>query len=278
VVSTGSLGLDMDINVAPMMLGTTVGAAYAITPKVSLALGGRYYYASSAIDLKYNAETFRTEASGSGFGIVTGVDVRPVDKLNIALQFIWNSPLETENLTQRAEGTTGAIGELIFPKGAKNKVQLPMLLALGVSYEALPRLKLEVDGTFYFQGHNDRGLVTDQASPQKGKSVSDFYGLGYELGIACEYGILPNRLTVSAGYTFGNDGQQRAVRDELSYYLNYHQIGFGASVRIFDQLQVTAGYMVAILLGGGKSYDLAKSFHDSPTHFFALGLKGRFPL
>lgn len=276
----------MAVKIQPAILGFTAGGAYAFTKKISAGLGGRYYYAKTQTRLSNDGETFESEATGFGFGLVAGVDLRPVEKLNIGFQIMWNSDLEVKNETvSSAVGLPGIAGEAYFPDGVEYEAQLPMLATVGVSYQVIERfLRLEVDGLLYFENLNDRGIVEpDPLAPAASKAVAgqdlhDYYGPGFEVGLGAESRVIPKRLTLNAGYMYGRNGQEQKVVDEFNYKLDYHQIGIGGTLHFIEQLNLSFGYLVVFMQKGDKSWDGNQEFNDSAAHFVGLGLKGVFPV
>jgi hypothetical protein len=266
------------IEVSPFIAGVTLGAAVRLHDRLSIALGARYFYAKSEVLLSIPDARFASVAEGHGAGLVFSIDAEPARDLLLTLQLAWASPLDTENDTRESQGFTGFIGETFFPDGAKNRVTLPALLVFGASYRPLPRLTLALDVVAYLEGLNDRGRVKDQAKPAYGDEVSDHYHTGVEVGLGAGYALVPERLEVSLGVMYGHQGQEQAIRDALSYYPDYLQVGTGLTWSPADWLDVTAAYMVVFPEQGLESFDGAQTFHDLPVHFAGLGLGFTVPL
>ena len=277
----GSAG--MGVKVQPAILGCTLGAAYRLMDTLAIATGAKYFYAVKTLELSDSTGTFTTEATGSGFGLTAGIDIKPDEKLNIGFQFMWNSRLEVKNETKKSSGFMPALaGETYFPDGGKSRAQLPMLATLGISYAVLPDLKVEIDGLLYFEWMNDLGKIQpDPLAASKdaaGDRISKHYGPGLEAGIGIEYLLIPGRLTLNTGYMYGRNGQKQEVIDEFSYYQDYNQFGIGGTVQVSDKIAIMAGYMIAIMLPGKKSWDNKQEYKDEPAHLFGLGVKGKFSI
>ncbi len=277
----GSAG--MSIKMQPLIIGCSLGAAYRLTDSIGLAAGAKYFYADKKVELSDNSGTFSSEATGSGFGLVAGIDIKPDEKLNISLQYMWNSKLEVTNETKKeGAGLPALAGEAYFPDGGKTRAQLPMLATLGISYAVIPELTIELNCLLYFEWLNNLGKVEpDPLGTSKdaaGDDISDHYGPGFEAGIGIEYAAIPGRLTINTGWMYGRNGQKQAVIDEFSYYQDYHQLGIGGTAEITDQIGIMAGYMISIMLPGKKSWDGNQEYNDEPAHFIGLGLKGKFSI
>jgi long-chain fatty acid transport protein len=275
----------MSVKVQPAILGATIGAAYRLTETLAAAAGVKYFYADKTMELSDSIGTFTSEATGSGFGLTAGLNLKPDEKLNIGFQFMWNSKLETANETKKSSGTTPALaGEAYFPDGDKSRAQLPMLAMIGISYAVLPDLKVEIDGLLYFEWLNDLGkvepdpLMPEASKDAAGDDISEHYGHGFEAGIGIEYVLMPGKLTLNTGYMYGRNGQKREVIDDFSYYQDYNQFGIGGTMQITDEIGIMAGYMIAVMFPGKKSWDGRQEYIDEPAHFFGLGVKGKFSI
>ncbi len=275
--------LGMSIKIQPMILGATLGVAYAVTDILSVAFGAKYFYGKKTVELSDNSSDFKSVATGTGYGITLGLDAKPQEKINIGFQFMWNSELELENKTETSEGGFPTMaGETYFPDGGKSKAQLPMLATLGVSYEITPALKAEVDGLLYFEWLNDLGKVEAdplaQSKDAAGDDISEHYGPGFEVGIGLEYAAMPDTLKIHMGYMFGKQGQKQEIADEFSYYPDYNQVGIGATIHIMDELELSMGYLIVMMISGKKSWHENQEFNDGPAHLFGIGLQGRISL
>ena len=167
---------------------------------ISVSLGARYVDASrdfkgfatldnssvSAVpNTTYNVDYDET---GHGWGGIFGINVTPMEKLNIGLRYETKTSIDLSTHV-----TTDDIG--IVTEGFKRNRDLPALLGLGVSYKFTPKIRVEADLTYYFNQNAgwDDNPVTSGDETQKDD--------GYDIGIACEYTFNP-QWKASVGYMY----------------------------------------------------------------------------
>lgn len=176
--------------------GLSFGGAYKINDLVSLALGMRFIKADkesqasmtispSALGALYGIpdRTFDIayEEAADGLGGFLGVNITPNDLLNIGLRYETSTNLDFETTVNRDD--TGMLTD-----GAKEREDLPGLLAIGVGYNINPDLRLDTSITYYFEKEATR------EDPR-----FDDVGNGYDLAMAIEYAF-NEKLKGSAGY------------------------------------------------------------------------------
>jgi len=185
-------------------IGYTFGGAYKINDMFSVSLGARYVDASR--EFKGNAVlgvaaapgVFDTafgvdyEETGNGWGGIFGVNVTPLEELNIGLRYETKTSIDySTHVTQDDIG--------IVTEGFKRNRDLPALLGLGVSYKFTPKIRVEADLTYYF---NDDADWTNNPVTSADETKKDD---GYDIGIACEYIFTP-KWKASVGYMYTDVG------------------------------------------------------------------------
>lgn len=91
------------------------------------------------VDLKRTAQ---------GLGFFLGVDVKPVEKVNLALTYFSNTELNYKSSVSQGNNIATAVG---WADGTKQREDLPGLLGFGAAYQIAPRLRLEADFTYYLE-------------------------------------------------------------------------------------------------------------------------------
>lgn len=261
--ATGLVSLKQEFEGSSTYLLAQAGASYKINDMIAAALGLKYVYGMEAYKGKVTptystvgagnqsaTQQVDTELTGQSFGVVAGVNVKPMDGLNVGIRYEWYSKLELEADTSKDD-----VG--LYPDGAKFKKTLPQIAALGVSYMILPVLKAEASFTYAFNKQ------TAWNGAQK-----DFDN-AYDIGIGFEYTILQG-LKASIGYLYGKSGANVDTNSEMSYGLDSHTFGAGATYTIIPDLDLTLGYCytmyedakVPSVSGMGKDVTLGKVTHD----------------
>ena len=137
-------------------IGYTVGGAYKINDMMSVSLGARFVDASR--EFKGSCHTWRWfcaykhitvdyEETGNGWGGIIGINITPLEELNIGLRYETKTSidLETSVTTNTLPGGHGLITD-----GFTRNRDLPALLGAGVSYKFTPKIRVEADFTYYF--------------------------------------------------------------------------------------------------------------------------------
>jgi len=184
-------------------IGYTIGGAYAINDMVSVSLGARFVDASR--EFKGYAALLGTafgnitptvdyEETGDGWGGIIGVNITPLEELNIGLRYETKTSIDLETKV-----TTDTVPGGLVTDGAKRNRDLPALLGLGVSYKFTPKIRVEADLTYYF--NDDADWQNNPVSSADETKKDD----GYDIGIACEYTFNP-KWKASVGYMYTDVG------------------------------------------------------------------------
>lgn len=245
-----------------------LGATHSINKMVSLSGGIRYVYAQNSAKITATLPTETTlldyEASASGFGLVFGVNIKPVENINIALRYEemvslrWN--VDTSDNPQSLPGYS--------LKDTKFQRDLPAIIALGIAYQPLEALKLEANMNIYF---NQQANWDD--------AQQDQFDNGLEAAFSAEYKVLP-MLKLSFGYLFTKTGA-----DSDSYYylkpaLDAHTIGGGAAVTL-GNIDINLGVQKVFYTASDIEYPISEDTHlnidfDKDLLIIALGLQYKF--
>jgi len=178
------------------------------------------------------------EQNGTGITPILGVNISPIDALNIGIKYEFATKLELKNST--AENKGGLIGFIppaqriyMFPDGAKTRGDLPALLTVGVSYDIGQVLTLHGGFQYYFDKSANYGKAL------KNEDLID--ANNWEAGLAVEYHLNDN-FTLSAGYQHNEVGVKEIYQTDLSYSLNTNTVGGGAKYRINEMLAINLGF------------------------------------
>jgi long-chain fatty acid transport protein len=170
----------------------------------------------------------KTENTASGIGVVAGVDVKPCEKLNIAVRYESKVKLDlkTKQIQDDLHFTTD---------GEKNRRDLPAVAGLGIAYSCNDKFKILFDFNYYFQKQADWDttyLYGDDQLPYPVKT-SELAGDAAEYGLAFEYSFSPKFLVSLGGtYTMFN------FKDQDGYYTNVGAFEVGSN----DNFTIDAGF------------------------------------
>ena len=184
--------------------GYTLGGAYKINDMFSVSLGARYvdakreFEGGAVLGVAAAPGVFDTafgvdyEETGHGWGGIIGVNVTPLEELNIGLRYETKTSIDySTHVTQDDIG--------IVTEGFQRERDLPALLGLGVSYKFTPKIRVEADLTYYF--NKDANWTNNPITSADETKKDD----GYDIGIACEYTFNP-KWKASVGYMYTDVG------------------------------------------------------------------------
>ena len=193
--------LDQHIEGKSYFIGYTIGGAYKINDMFSVSLGARYVDASRDFSGyatlgggSFGTRTYAVdyEETGNGWGGIIGVNVTPMENLNIGVRYETKTSIDLTT-----DVTTDTVPGGLVTNGAKRNRDLPAILGAGVSYKFTPKLRVEADITYYF--NQNAGWDDNPVTPGDETQKDD----GYDIGIACEYTFNPQwKASVGYMYTF----------------------------------------------------------------------------
>jgi long-chain fatty acid transport protein len=261
--------------------GFTIGGAFAIHKIISVSLGGRYIQATKELNATLQIQptalgvgigqgdrtaVLNYEETADGFGGIIGVNISPTKMLNIGLRYETSTPLDFEyevahdTVTGLPSGLGAAQGII---DGAKHRKDLPAILALGVSHQCTPRIRVETDFNYYLNKEADWGGAQDNIDNS------------YDIGIAVMT-TLSEKLNGSLGYMHTETGI-----DDARYML--------AEAPELDANTVGAGLEYYFTPGIKADFAVGKVFYQDATAsnvpsvvyrkniiFLALGFQYKF--
>jgi len=258
-------------------LGYTIGGAYSVNDMFSFSLGLRYidaYREAQATATVLDAippvnplpVALNFEEDGNGWGGIFGANIAPNEKVNIGIRYETVTKIDLEATVR--EDTLGLLPLLLgISNGQERPRDLPALLGLGVSYWITPKLRTEVNLTYYFNEDADWGGAEETVDN------------GYDVGIVFEY-IFTDNITGSFGYMHTELGVDPQYMLPENPELNANTIGAGIAYAVNEKLHTNFSI--------GNSFYEDDSFVTSPplppisvgynknVFFMALGLEYRF--
>ncbi|MCP4135733.1 MAG: outer membrane beta-barrel protein [bacterium] len=269
-------------------IGIDAGVAYKIIDMLSVSVSGRYIkdIGSTTGNLTVAATGDATvvgsytlaqiafgasgvtevdiSTAGTGFGIIGGIDIAPMEGLNIGIKYDYYFAMKEKTTVNDSKDGGG-----LFTDGSEAKVTIPMIIAVGVSYNILPELRVEVSGNYAFNSATDWGEDLDTA----GTPIDN----AWEVGGAVEYAIFPE-LKASLGYLYSKSGRTERQQEDKDYELSNHAVCAGATYTVIPDLDVTLGYMHAFYLQGTKAAGYTASGNETynkTSIAFAIGVQYR---
>ncbi len=186
--------------------------------------------------------------TGSGFSPIIGLNITPVEGLNIGFRYEFITKLELENETK--EGKDAGMDE--FKDGVKSHADMPAMLGLGIAYKVTPQLRAEADFCYYM----NKGVDWDGRE----ENVEN----DYEAGVAFEYAV-NEKLKASFGYSYSKSGALEDYQSDISYSLSANTIALGVAYTLSPKINIDFGFLNAFYQEGQKSFEYLLSDMPIPV-------------
>ncbi len=236
-------------------------------------------------------QTADVAQTGSGIAPIFSVNFSPSENLNIAVKYEMATKLELTNKTKQdllvAYDATGA-PITMFPNGDKTRNDMPAMISVGLDYKLSTSLKLSLGSNYYFDKSADYGHKYDNdlnsATPTvhiANKDIISKNGMSVQGGL--EYN-LSEKLLVSCGYVYANQGANKLYQSDLTYGLATQTFGIGGAYSINDKIQINLGLGYTRYKGNSKMidhvmntsvYEVQESYGKS-TKMIAVGVDFSF--
>ncbi len=206
-------------------------------------------YAAATSDLELEDATKK----GTGFTGIVGVNLSPMDGLNVGIRYEMMTKLELE--TESDVDIEGVIED-----GAKENYDMPAMLALGVCYMVTPALKADAGFNYYM----NTGVGWDGTT----RNVDNLEN-GFDVGAAFEY-TLSEALKASVGCLYSSSGAKKAYQTDLDYSINSTSVGLGVAYRLSDNLELNLGGSNTFYIEGENAAGTEKYLKTALV--FAIGV------
>ncbi len=187
----------------------------------------------------------------TGFSPIFSAFITPFDGLDIALRYEMKTELTLVNDTK-------VDGSGMFTDGAETHADMPAMLAVGVAYQVMPKLKTEANFNYYF----NKDVNWD------GKE--DKVDNGIEFGFAVQYDVT-DKFLVSVGYSYGDQKVTEDYQTDLTYSLPSSTIAGGIGLKLTPNLVLNAGVMNVFYGEGQKVTTTYTEEYKKTTVNFGVG-------
>lgn len=175
---------------------------------------------------------------GTGITPIVGANLSFLeDKLNIGIKYEFQTKLDLETEVKDNKGFLRGIDEngmpdYMFVDGEKKNADIPAFLSVGVQYEIIDPLRIQIGYHTYF----DKNV--EWAKDEDGNELIDKNFAEY--GIGLEYDIT-EKLLVSAGFLMARTGVNEKYQDDFNYSLSTNTGGAGFAYKINDMFTAQLG-------------------------------------
>lgn len=232
--------------------GLQVGGTYKFTDKVSGYVGIRGLYASA----NYNGAVSPTVSTNAGkmplynygidlncdqtgFGatIILGADYKINDKWNVSAKYECPTRLNLKNKSEIIiaedivrEKAASVLGQ--FEDGKKVREDVPALLALGVEYSPIEKVRIDAAYHQFF----------DKVSTKYMDKQDLIDHNTHEFLLGAEYDIC-KLITISGSWEITRYGLSDEFMNDLSFNLSNNMVGGGVRINATRRFSIDLGYM-----------------------------------
>jgi long-subunit fatty acid transport protein len=211
------------------------------------------YYGAQA---KYNANATLLDdqyvdvtQTGSGFTPIFSVNISPTENLNIGIKYEMRTKMQLENKTVSdfmTGYTVAGTPITMFPDGDLTPADMPGMISVGLDYKIADNVKLSLGSNYFFDKKADYGHKADldlnSSTPSTfipNSDIIDKNGMSLQAGAEVN---LSEKLLVSGGYVWANQGVNEKYQSDLTYGLATHTFGFGGAYKIMPNLLLNVGF------------------------------------
>jgi long-subunit fatty acid transport protein len=198
-----------------------------------------------------------TQQKGTGFTPIVGVNLTPVENLNIGLKYEFKTTLGLTNKTKIDD--TG-----MFPDGVKSKSDVPAILSAGIDYKFTKKFSSQISYINYF----DKGV--NWGNNIYGQKRTIDHNL-WEIAIGFQYDI-SDKFAVSLGGLRSTTGVSEQYQSDFSYSNSSLTGGFGFQWKLSEKLTLDAGMLYTTYDDFDKSFGTYSETYDKKNIVYAVGL------
>ena len=266
--------------------GLQIGGTYKFTDHVAGYIGIRGIYASAnyngfvnpsikatglgIVPLNNYGIDLNCDQTGLGAAIILGVDYKINDKWNVSAKYECPTRLNLKNKSEiniaSEEVKTYAASVLgQFEDGKKVREDIPALLALGVQYSPIEKVRIDAAYHQFFDKVSTKYLDKQDLINH---NTHEFL-LGAEWDI-CKW------LTVSGSWEITRYGLSDEYMNDLSYSLSNNMVGGGFRIHATKRLNIDLGYMCTFYNDREVNTQTAagtkKDIYSRKNHTFGIGV------
>ncbi|MBP5577601.1 MAG: outer membrane protein transport protein [Treponema sp.] len=227
------------LKVDSITYGGEVGGAYKfLDGMVSVGAAFRMVYGTQSMELTSDDATFKGlngggdtvsyDAKATGFGGVFGVHARPIDKLDLSVQYSTINKIKYK--VDNVEGNLAS--EFKITDGKKFNNDLPATLSFGASYSVIDPLLVSFSCNYYFNKQSSMDSVLGEND----------YDNSIEFALGADYKI-NDMIGASLGFSYSKQGTNDESNSPFAPVLDSFAIGGGVEVTPIENLTLTAAGM-----------------------------------
>ena len=264
-------GKDHEFSVSSITYGGQIGGAYAIMDMVSVGAALRFTYGTQEMSIKSSHLTelgnggneISYAADAFAFSGVFGVHVKPLQRLDVSMQFQMASNLEYE--LKDVEGNLAS--DFGIKDGNKFRTDISPVLNFGAGYQVIDALYVSASFNWYLNRFAEMNSILGETD----------YDDSFEIAVGADYDF--NKfVTASLGVAYGNQGVSNDSNNVFNPVLDSFQVGAGVEVRPIENLALTGGLTYVKYFPEDYSMQGYEIELEKNLFMFGVGATYRLPL
>ncbi|MCE1199760.1 MAG: hypothetical protein LWW85_12385 [Marinilabiliales bacterium] len=164
--------------------------------------------------------------TGTGYTPILGVNLSPVEGLNIGIKYEFKTKLTLTNSSKVDD--TG-----MFPDKAETSSDIPAIFSIGADYRLTPKLNVMVS----YNNYNDKGVDWGNNIYKEARTISHN---GFDFAIGAQREIFKG-VAISLGYLRTENGVTEQYLSDFSFYSNSDTYGGGFELKPMKNLVIDLG-------------------------------------
>ena len=209
----------------------------AVNPSIAYSLTTPQGAVNNTQALNNYGIELNCDQTGFGAAVVLGTDWKINEHWNVAAKYETPTKLNLKNKSEiniASDEVKAQAAPILgqFEDGAKVREDVPALLALGVQYSPIEKVRIDAAYHQFF----------DKASKKYGDKQKLIDHNTHEFILGAEYDIC-KLITISGSWEITRYGLSDAYMNDLSYSLSNNMVGGGVRINATDRLSIDLGYM-----------------------------------
>ena len=249
----------------------------AVNPSIKYALAG----AENTIPLNDYGIELNCDQTAFGVTPIIGIDWKINNQWNVSAKYEFRTKINLKNKSEiniaKDEVRVAASSVLSqFEDGKKVREDVPALLAIGVQYAPIEKVRICAAYHQFFDKNSKKAEVFDKDA-QKWVGKQEYVKNNtHEFLLGAEYDVC-KLVTVSASWEHTRYGLEDKFMSDLSFNLSNHMVGAGVRFHVTKRFDIDLGYMCTFYNSRDVTTEVAPNLfktdhYERKNHTFGIGL------
>ena len=258
------------LDVTSITYGGQLGVAYMFFDNLSFAAGLRYVHGTQSMEIQSSnfvalgngSDSISYEANGYTVSGVFGIHYRPIEEVDLAVQFQSKSSVKYE--VKEVKGALAS--QFNIYNGKTFHTDLPAALNLGAGWQVIEPLYLSASFNWYFNKFANQDSILGETD----------YDDSWEVAVGADWDIC-KWASYSLGLQYGKQGTKDTSNSTFNPVLDSFCVGTGVEVYPAENLTVTLSGLYAKYFDTDYYLDIYKTELSKTVINLSFGVTYKFP-